>query len=698
MAKAFHIHVWKRAPFIRLALPLIIGIICQFYLQLFIAQIIWLTVIFILAFLAFNALPQYLRFHYKFVQGIIISLFMMVLGFFVTWQRDVRNNSGWYGNHYGDSSFMMVTIDEPLVEKAKSFKALVSADFVITNATTQKVCGKMVLYLGKESGSETLQYGDKILFKKRIEPIRNSGNPGAFDYAQYSAFRQLYHQCFLRKNEYVLLKEKNKSAWSSFLFATRKRVVNIIDEYVTGVDEAAIAKALLIGYKVDLDRDLVQAYSNAGVVHLIAISGLHMGIIYGVLLWVFSTIPVLKNLKFIRLFLILVFLWLFAFLTGAAPSVMRAAVMFSFILAGGAFNKSGSVYNSLAGSAFFLLCFNPYILWDVGFQLSYLAVLGIVIGQKFISKWFYFQNKILQYAWQLAAVSLAAQLFTFPVCLYYFHQLPMLFLLANIIAIPLATLILWSCLLLVLISPIEFAAFYFGKFINALLWLLNKTVVTVNSIPFSLWEGFSISVLETCFLYVIACCIAHAFMIKSKLTFKLAIYCSLILATSTFFEKWNTSHQQKMVVYNVPGFKAIDFITGENFTFAGDAQLGANKGLETFQLKPTRIYFMANSPLLSGKSFYQSRNFFTLNNKRIQVIDSAIHYAIHTEKIKRDYIIISKNPAVSIKDLAKKFECNHYISDATNSLWKIEKWKKECEELHLQFHSVVEQGAFVTDL
>ncbi len=157
-------------------------------------------------------------------------------------------------------------------------------------------------------------------------------------------------------------------------------MISVLDKYLGDEDESAIAKALLIGYKVDLNKDLVQAYSNAGVVHIIAISGLHIGIIYAILLWFFSVLPFTKKSRPLRLFFILTGLWLFVLLTGASPSATRAAIMFSFIIIGAAFNKTGSVYNSIAASAFLLLCFNPYFLWDVGFQLSYLAVLGIVIA------------------------------------------------------------------------------------------------------------------------------------------------------------------------------------------------------------------------------------------------------------------------------------------------------------------------------
>ena len=373
----------------------------------------------------------------------------------LTWHKDIRNEKNWYGHYLDSSSYIIATIKEPCVEKAKSYKALATVNFIANGDTTYSATGDVLLYLAKDSGIKIPQYGDKIIFSNNLQQIKNSGNPGAFDYARYSAFHQLFHQAYLKKNDWHLIEHTKLAGYKSYIFDLREKIKNIIYNYIPGDDEKAIAVALLIGYKVDLDKDLVQAYSNAGVVHLIAISGLHMGIIYSILFWLFTKIPFVKRSKKARLVLILLCLWSFALLTGASGSVLRSAFMFSFIATGIAFNKKASIYNSMAASAFLLLCYNPFLLWDVGFQLSYFAVLGIVISQPFIVKWFYFKNKFVNAIWQLSSVSLAAQLFTFPICMYYFHQLPLLFLLSNLIAIPLTTIALWTCILLIIISPIN---------------------------------------------------------------------------------------------------------------------------------------------------------------------------------------------------------------------------------------------------
>ena len=697
VAKAYKIFIWKKAPFLRLLLPVIAGIILQFYVIFQFDAILIASISTATIYAAFHFSPLVYRYKFQAVGGFLINILLLICGIFLAYNKDIRNNSQWYGNKYDSSAYVIATITEPPVEKNKSYKTLVNVESINRRDSTFSTSGKLLVYFAKDSTTKKLTYGDRIILKKNFQQIKNSGNPAAFNYARYCAFQQIFYQCYLKPNDYILLKGRNTNKYKAIIFKTRAQVVSIINQYIVGNDEAALAKALLIGYKVDLDKDLVQAYSNAGVVHLIAISGLHLGLIYGLLLFIIGKISFINKSKFLRLIIILFCLWFFAVLTGASASVLRSAVMFSFIATGKTFNKNSSIYNSLSLSAFVLLCFNPFLLWDVGFQLSYLAVTGIVISQKHIYNWFYFNNKIIDKIWALASVSLAAQIFTLPVCLYYFHQMPLMFLISNLIAIPLATIILCGCIILVFVSPLHLIALYAGKILSSIIWILNHAVLFINRLPFSLWNGISISVSDTFFLYIIFISFLYWLIKKNGMAFKVGICFSLAFASIIAVKKWLFSQQQKMVVYNIPSHKAIDFIHGNAHIFLGDSDLAENSLLADFNLKPARISLMANRQ--TDDSFlYQHDNYYQLYGKTILMIDSAINYILPPKKINVDYIVISKNPKLFIAGLAKVFNCGTYIFDASNPLWKIEKWKKDCEELHLHFHSVPEQGAFVTDL
>jgi len=698
MSKAYQIFVWKKAPFLRLLLPLIFGIVLQFYCRFSIIQIIILAAISFIAFVLFSAMPQAYKFKFRVFQGIIISMFLIFFGCLITWQKDVRNHSDWYGNYFHEGGFMVVTISEPLIEKAKSYKALAEVESIINKDSVINVKGKLLLYFSKDSLSNRIKYGDKIIISKNITEIKNSGNPGAFDYAGYCSLQQIHHQEFLRKNEWILLKKNNKTFYMDIIFQSKNYILKALQNYIPGTDEASLAKALLIGYRIDLDKDLVQAYSNVGVVHLIAISGMHLALIYYFLYWLFAKIPFIKKSRFIKLVLILSCLWFFSFLTGAPASVLRASVMFSFIAVGDSFGKRNSIYNSLAISAFVLLCYDPFMLWDVGFQLSYLAVLGIVVTQKYIYNWVYFKNKIIDAGWKLASISLAAQIFTLPFCIYYFHQFPLLFLLSNMIAIPLSTIALWGCILIVLFSPIAAVAFILGKITLVVIWLLNHSILLINLIPFSLWDGLSISVSQTILLYFFSIAFLYWIIKKHMAAFKMALAFIFIFVIITAYKKWEAQNQRKIIVYNFAQYQAIDFVSGNQYYFVADAEVVADKLLMNYNVKPSRLTFMIHEPFSLPEIFYKKNNFYQFYEKKLLLIDSSLAYYPSTKKIRVDYIIISKNPQITISALSHIFDCPYYVFDASNAPWKIDKWKKECEELHLHFHSVSEQGAFVTDL
>ncbi len=179
--------------------------------------------------------------------------------------------------------------------------------------------------------------------------------------------------------------------------------------------------------------------------------------------------------------------------------------------------------------------------------------------------------------------------------------------------------------------------------------------------------------------------------------FKFGLAFLLVFSLMLAFNKWSISQQRKMIVYNVPSHRAIDFIQGNNFQFIGDTDLLADGLLKNFHLKPGRISLRVNANT-KVVDLFNNNNFYQFYNRRILLLDSAISYAALAEKIPLDYIIISKSPKLFIAKLAATFNVGTYIFDASNPPWKIQKWKKDCEELHLRFHSVPEQGAFVTDL
>src|SRR6187399_1267692 len=423
------IHVWKKAPFIRFLLPLIAGIVLQWNLQIQ-SGILWITLcISAIATILFFFIPFFERYKLFALSGLAITVLFIALGGLLSWYKNIQHDKNWFGKSYKNENALIVTLIENPVEKTRSYKANASVDYIIQNDSCIKTNGTIILYFKKDSILSTLEYGSQLIITKPLQEIKNSGNPGSFNYKRYSLFQGITHQVYLKENEFEILPTTNKNFFRQFINTSRANVLSILRKNIKGEKELGLAEALLIGYKDDLDKTLVQSYSNTGVVHVIAISGLHLGLIYWLLTWFFKPLQKRKTFKWIRPVLILTGLWLFSLLAGAQPSVLRSSFMFTCIVLGDSFARKSSIYNTLALSALLLLCINPYWIWDVGFQLSYAAVLSIVIFMQPIYHWFYIKNKTLDFIWKLNAVTIAAQILTVPIGIYHFHQFPLNFLL-----------------------------------------------------------------------------------------------------------------------------------------------------------------------------------------------------------------------------------------------------------------------------
>lgn len=688
--------IWKTVPMLRLLLPVIAGILLQYYLNIELIIILAVFVIAIIIFLAVNLSGTSSKFKFSWLTGLCISLIFITAGSVLNYVKNTENKKNCITKNYTTNAFVIVAIQESLVEKAKSFKALAKAQTVISNQINP-VNGNVLLYFKKDSSKPLLHYGSRIIIHKPLQTISNSGNPGSFNYKRFCAFQDIYYQVFLNDNDYQILSTENKFFFDDWLQTTRKKVLSVLRQYISNPDAASIAEALLIGYRDDLDKDLVQAYSNTGVVHIIAISGLHIAMIYGLLIFLFRPFEQFKLTKWLKPFFVLLIIWAFTFVAGAVPSILRSAVMFSFIVIGESFSKRINIYNNLAASAFTILLFNPFSLWDVGFQLSYAAVLSIVIFSKQINNLICFKNKILKYIWELSSVTLSAQILTLPLILFYFHQFPGLFLFTNLIAVPLSGLILFIELLLLIVSPFAIIANYIGNATELLINWMNNFILRINSIPYSTWHSIQINIIQTIFLYLLIIGLANWLMRKQTKPMLFALSCLLLFFLIRSFDLIKHNQQQKLIVYNVPQHQAMDLIAGRNYQFIGDSIVLQDDFLQNFHLKPSRILHRI-TPTDQLAAIDYSNKLIASSNKKIILIDDAVDISAVDKKIQIDVIILSKNPKLHINQLAQAFDCNQYIFDASNPLWKINQWKKDCENLHLQHHSIPEQGAFVMDL
>ncbi|MEP6466540.1 MAG: ComEC/Rec2 family competence protein [Parafilimonas sp.] len=687
----------KKIPFLRITISLIAGIIFQWYLQIPLALIIVSFVIAFILIVVFAILPSSKKFSLAWLRGIIFLLLFFSLGMFVSWQQNMHNNTKWYANIYAPGDKLLITLQEPIVEKPNSYKALAAVSCVYKNHNWIHSTGNILVYFKKDSLKPPLHYGSEIIINSELQPIQNSGNPAGLNYKRYCLFQNITGQIFLSSKNYITLSTENINTAQKLLFSMRDWALNVLKQNIHSPKELGIAEALLIGYRNDLDKDLVQAYSNTGVVHIIAISGLHIGVIYSTLLLLFSSFRSRKIKKWIEPLTVLFVIWLFTLVAGAAPSVLRATIMFTFIIAGRFLGKNGNIYNTLAASAFVLLISNPFYLLDVGFQLSYSAVLSIVIFFKKINGLIYFKNKFLRWIWQLCAISLSAQIFTLPLVIYHFHQLPLLFLVSNLLVVPLSGVILFEELFLFFFSWWHSAAFVIGYITQICLKWMNDFVEHINKISFSVWDGLHISIIQL--LTMLLAISFFSVWIFSKNSKNIIAALSFIIMFFVLRDADIMHHnaQQKIIVYNVPKQNAVDLIAGNTCKFAGDSIVLQDKFLRNFNVKPSRVtnrIFNKQDVMLPNINNY----ILQVNTSKILIIDKNFAVQKTNAKIAVNILILTHDFNKTPAEISNIFNCDYVVADSSIPLWKSVKWKKEFEQLHLRFFSVAQQGAFILKL
>jgi competence protein ComEC len=694
------IYFWKKTPFIRILPPFSAGIIIQWYSQLTVF-FWWILLLAAAVFmLLFFWMAFFQRFRLAWLNGIGINLLFISIGAILVWHNDIRHDQQWFGHSYNDSVSMVVLVNEPLIEKAKSFKASGNISYLLKDGKEKQVNGKIILYFMKDTVSSLppgIDYGTQIILHKPLQEIKSSGNPGGFDYKRYSLFQGITHQVYLKPGEFEILPERKTTLFQRIFYPAGQTILKLLRANIRGEKELGLAEALLIGYKNDLDKTLVQSYSNTGVVHVIAISGLHIGLIYWLLVQLLRPLRKIKYARRLQPVLVITGLWGFSLLAGGQPSVLRSAVMFTCIVLGQSMARKASIYNTLAFSAFILLCYDPFWLWDAGFQLSYSAVLSILIFMKPVYNCLYIKNKLLDHIWKLNAVTLAAQILTLPVSIYHFHQFPVYFLLTNFIAVPLSSIIVLGEILVCTISFLPSIALFTGKILTWLIWLMNSYIEKIEQLPFALWDGLQINITQAIFFFGLIAGLGCWLMEKMKKGLLVALISLLVFSILRSYSFINADRQHKLIVYNIPRYRAIDFIEGRSYVFAGDSDLLTDDFTRNFHLKPSRIQHRLE-PAAGVHDVNIGDQYASYRNRKIMMIDTSAFFSASDSKQDIDLLIISKNPKLYISRLSHTFNIKQVVFDGSVSAWKLIYWKKDCDSLHIPYHDVSEKGAFVMNL
>jgi len=552
----------------------------------------------------------------------------------------------------------------------------------ILQINDRNVSGKTLLNIERDTVYTNLEVDDIIRTKTSLKSLISPLNPHQFNYKNYLNKNNIYHQVFSQRNDLFSV-SRNKHTIFGFAFSLRQRINNKLRKYDFRPDELAIINALLLGQRQDISEDIYNSYTQAGAIHILAVSGLHVGIILILLQFLFKPLGQLRHGNYFTMFTIACLLWMYAIIAGLSASVVRAVTMFTIVAIGMNLKRPINIYNTLAISILILLLFKPTFLFDVGFQLSYLAVLAIVIIQPIISSWWKPSNRTLKFFWNILTVTIAAQFGVIPISLYYFHQFPGLFFISNLVIIPLLGTILGLGLLIIVLSLIDLLPDYLAKMYADIINYMNRFVTLVSSQEDFLFQDISFSAFQVIICYSIIGCIlwfykskSHKAILTGLLT--IIIFQGYVLGTKTY------ESQNKFIVFH----KSRHTIIGEQ----REDQIVLNHNLQTIDSEKFVLNYKVgeNLKIVENDSIKPLYRFQDLS---MLVVDSLGLYKI--ESIKPQIILLRNSPKINLKRLIKKLKPQLIISDGSNYTSYQEQWESTCAKNNTPFHRTGKKGAYV---
>ncbi|MDB9874145.1 ComEC family competence protein [Flavobacteriaceae bacterium] len=546
------------------------------------------------------------------------------------------------------------------------------------------VSGTLLINLSKESNTANFNVNEKILTVASLKEVNAPLNPYQFDYKNYLKRLGIYRQVYL-KNQVVLAIRQSPTTITAYAETIREALNKRLQQLSFKPIERAFIKALLLGQRQDIRADVYEAYTKAGAIHILAISGLHIGILLLILQFILKPILYFGQGKFVRLLIILCVLWSFAVIAGLSPSVVRAVTMFSLFAAVRVLKRSSNSLNILAVSAFILLLVRPGFCFEVGFQLSYAAVASIIIVKPVLDSWGSFKNRILNWFLDLFKVSIAAQIGVLPLSLYYFHQFPGLFFVTNMVVVPCLIVILGlgiaTLILVVIYKPPEFL-------VHTLAWIIqsmNRFVEWVASKETFLFEQISFDLTALVISYLLLFLLG---IFYHKKTFKNLLVLGICIVSFQVFVKQIPALTSKnsFVVFHKSRHSVFGLQSNQHLEIHHDLDsINNQRMLEDYNIGAG----------IKTQSTDSIRCLYKIDDKLLLVVDSLGVYTV--KSVKPQWILLRQSPKINLNRLIDSLKPELIIWDGSNYRTYQERWKLTCTTKKIPFHQTSEKGFFRVD-
>jgi competence protein ComEC len=596
-------------------------------------------------------------------------------------QSNFKNHYSWY---ISEEKLNETPIVFKIRERLKSGNYNDKYIIDILKVNGKKVNGKSLLNIKKDSAKHLHKIDDVLLMNAIFRVVNKPANPNQFDYGKYLGKQYVYHQLFIQNTSVLTLKSERSSIFG-YADAIRTHINKKLENYNFKPEELAIINALILGQRQDMSKDIYNSYTDAGAIHILAVSGLHVGLILLLLTVGLKPIEQLKNGKIIKVVLILILLWSFAIIAGLSASVTRAVTMFSIVAIAMHKKRPTNIFNTLAISIFVLLLVKPMFLFDVGFQLSYAAVLAIVSIQPLLYKLWQPPWKLMDYFWQILTVTVAAQFGVVPLSLYYFHQFPSLFFISNLAIIPFLGVILGLGILIIILAVLNALPQFFADLYGYIISGMNTVVSWVSQQEAFLFKNISINELQVfaCYLLIVTLTFWYKKPNFKRLAF--ALISILCLQSAWLFTKYQNSNNEFIIFHKnrktlIAQKTKVSLHTYHNFD---SISWSRDKIITNFNVGN----FITTNTLDTLKSIY------TFKNKTILIIDSLGIYRVTS--FKPDFVLLCNSPKINIDRMIDSINPKYIIADGSNYTSYVNRWKQTCLKRKLPFHHTGKKGAFI---
>ncbi len=676
---------WHKIPMVRILVPFICGISISMFYSISLPIAFSITILFlafsILSTIFFNAYQQ------RWFSGFFLSITFFCVGILLHLVQNPLLYKSHFSRIIAPKSYIIMVDEEP-IEKLQVFKMRTKVIEAVDSLNSRyKTTGYILLYLDKNSNP--LQYGQVLKINANIvKEVSPPKNPDEFNYKRYLAFNHIYYQAYVTQKQLAVISVNNGNPILQAIYSVQHYFKQVLKQYIKEKNEVGVALALVYGFDDEIEQSTLNAYANTGTLHVLAVSGMHVGLILYILNGLLFFMNKNKKLLLAKRTILIVSIWIYSALCGLSPSILRATVMFSFILVSQLIGRKTNIYNTLAASCFVLLCFDTNMLANVGFQLSYMAVIGIVAIQPLLYKWIVTHNWLLDQIWKITSVSIAAQITTTPIGILYFHQFPNCFLFSNLLIIPLTTIILYACIVLLLVSPFPVIAEQVGWLTKHCIAFTNWLVKQVESIPYAYVNGLQIEIIQSIFMYVFFIAIIYYFINRNIILLKTAILSLIIFISIHVFQNFSLYKQQKLIVYSISKGTAIGLFQGSNASYFLDSTMLSNKEKFKFHLQ---------------QNIWKNRT-STIDtiaiNKNWQVVNVAGKSIVLSGKgnadVKTPDLLIIRYP---IKDeQLSNINPKQIIINGSLSLYTAKRIEEYCIRKNISFYNVSNSGAFQLSL